>query len=87
MVIMTPPALAGMGHKALRHGVTSIRAYVCACICHVNNRGITNVTVDFKLTCKLTCKFYIHIYVRVSLRAHNFGYHHAIPFKFDMILT
>ena len=52
--------------------------YVRRCVCRVGNQGLTNVTVDLKV--------YIHIYVWVSLGAHNFGYHHAIPFKFGMIL-
>ena len=65
-----------------RSGAYSVSpwCYICMCICQVHNQ-MSN------LTCKFTCKFYIHICVPISLGAHNLDYHHAIPFKFGMILS
>ena len=54
---------------------------------HAYVKFVMGISQMSHLTSNLTCKFYIHIYVYVSLGAHNFGYHHAIPFKFGMILT
>ena len=84
MVIMPLPALAGVGHIAFRHGVMCVCVCVCMCAYGTFVIGVSQIS---QLTSKLTCKFYIHIYVRVSLGAYKFGYPHAIPFKFGMILT
>ena len=37
-IFMPPPALAGVGHIAFRRDVTSVRAYVRMCVCHVRNQ-------------------------------------------------
>ena len=70
---MPLPALAEVGHIAFRHGVMSVCAYVTFVI------GVSQMS---QFTSKFTYRFYIHIYIRVSLGVHNFGYHHAKPFKF-----
>ena len=75
---------AGFGHITFRRDVTSVRAYVRTCVCHVRNQGLTNVTVYIQVYMQVYLHIYIHIYAQV---AHDFDTFYAKKLNFGMIFT
>ena len=74
-----PQPAKGCGRVAFHCDVTSVCTYVSICLCHINNKSLTNVRVYIQI--------YIDIYIHVSLGAHYLGTIYARRLKFGLLLT